>query len=159
MRGKTQAEHLLAAVDAMDASNTAAAEVLRAHGASACTDVTGFGLAGHLTEMTRASGVGARVYTRAVPHLPGALPLIDAGVVSSLQASNEQALADFSVHGGSPAATAARVLADPQTAGGLLAGVPAEKAADCVAALIGRGHVRAAVIGEVLAQGHELDLS
>ena len=159
MRGKTRAEHLLAAVDAMDASNATAAEVLRAHGASACTDVTGFGLAGHLTEMTRASGVGARIHTRAVPHLPGALRLFDAGVVSSLQTSNEQALADFAVHGGSPAATTARVLADPQTAGGLLAGVPAEQAADCVAALVACGHVRAAVIGEVLAHGHELDLS
>ena len=159
MRGKTRAEHLLAAVDAMDASNAAAAEVLRTHGASACTDVTGFGLAGHLTEMTRASGVGARVFAAQVPHLPGALQLIEAGVVSSLQASNEQALADFSVRGGSPATTAARLLADPQTAGGLLAGVKAETATDCVAALVRHGHPRATVIGEVLTDGHEISLS
>ena len=159
MRGKTRAEHLLAAVDAMDASNAAAAEVLRAHGASACTDVTGFGLAGHLTEMTRASGVGARIFAAQVPHLPGALPLIETGVVSSLQANNEQALADFSLHGGSPATTAVRLLADPQTAGGLLAGVKAETATDCVAALARRGHPHATVIGEVLEDGHELDLS
>ena len=159
MRGKTRAEHLLAAVDAMDASNAAAAEVLRAHGASACTDVTGFGLAGHLTEMTRASGVGARLFAAQVPHLPGALQLIEAGVVSSLQASNEQALAGFSVRGGSPATTAVRLLADPQTAGGLLAGVKAETATDCVAALVRHGHPRATVIGEVLTDGHEISLS
>lgn len=159
MRGETRAEHLLATVDAMDTSNAAAAEVLRTHGASACTDVTGFGLAGHLTEMTRASSVGAQVFAKQVPHLPGALRLIDAGVVSSLQASNEQALADFAVRGGSPGETAARLLADPQTAGGLLAGVKAEKATDCAAALVRRGHVHAAVIGEVLAHGHEIDLS
>ena len=159
MRGETRAEDLLATVDAMDTSNAAVAEVLRAHGASACTDVTGFGLAGHLTEMTRASGVGARVYTKQVPHLPGALRLINAGVVSSLQASNEQALADFAVRGGSPAANAVRLLADPQTAGGLLAGVKAERATDCVAALVRRGHPCATVIGEVLAHGHEIDLS
>ena len=159
MRGETRAEHLLATVDAMDTSNAAAADVLRAHGASACTDVTGFGLAGHLTEMTRASGVGARVYAAQVPHLPGALRLINASVVSSLQASNEQALADFAVRGGSPGETTARLLADPQTAGGLLAGVKAEKATDCVAALVRCEHTRAAVIGEVLAHGHEIDLS
>lgn len=159
MRGETRAEHLLATVDAMDTSNAAAAEVLRAHGASACTDVTGFGLAGHLTEMTRASGAGARVCAAQVPHLPGAWRLIDGGVVSSLQASNEQALADFAVRGGSPGETTARLLADPQTAGGLLAGVKADKAIDCVAALVRRGHPCAAVIGEVLAQGHEIDLS
>ncbi len=159
MRGQTRATDLLAAVDAMDFSNASAAAVLRAHGASACTDVTGFGLAGHLTEMTRASGVGARVEARRVPHLPGALRLMEANVVSSLQASNEQALADFTLHGGSPAAAVARVLADPQTAGGLLAGVRADRARSCVAELRRRGHVRAAVVGQVVASGLELDLS
>ena len=158
MRGQAMAAQLLAAVDAMDASNAAAAAVLRAHGATGCTDVTGFGVAGHLTEMTRASGVGVRLHAGRVPHLPGALRFIEAGVVSALQASNEQALADFTLRGGAPAAPAVRVLADPQTAGGLLAGVPAERAEDCVAALRQRGCAAAALVGEVVAQGLEVDV-
>ena len=55
----------------MDLSNAAAATVLRQHGAAGCTDVTGFGLAGHLSEMARASGVGVRMEAGRVPHLAG----------------------------------------------------------------------------------------
>ena len=159
MRGLTRAAELLATVDAMDTSNATAADVLRAHGASACTDVTGFGLAGHLAEMTRASEVGARIRARDVPLLPGAARLIEAGVVSSLQASNELAFADFAMRGGSPADACARVLADPQTAGGLLAGLPAAEVPGCLADLARCGYPRAAVIGEVLPQAREVDLS
>ena len=159
MRGLTRASELLATVDAMDTSNAAAAEALRAHGASACTDVTGFGLVGHLAEMTRASEVGVRVRARDVPLLPGAARLIEAGVVSSLQASNELAFADFTVRGGSPAGASARVLADPQTAGGLLAGLRSDRVPDCLAQLARCGHPRVAVVGEVLPRTLEIDLS
>ena len=151
MQGGAEAREVLWAIDAMDASNANAASVLRRHGAKGCTDVTGFGLAGHLTEMTRAAGVGARLRLAAVPQLLGAERLLRAGFASSLQRSNEQALADFAVAGGAPDAPALRLLADPQTAGGLLAGVPAEAAEDCVAALRLGGYPAATVIGTVTA--------
>ena len=153
MRGRTCAEDLLGAVAAMDTSNAAAARILRAHGATGCTDVTGFGLAGHLAEMTRASGVGARVEVSAVPRLSGACEMVAAGVVSALQANNEQALTDFGTRAGEGAAPAVRLLADPQTAGGLLAGVPAEQAERCVSSLAAAGYPAAAVVGEVLEKG------
>ena len=149
MQGRTRAEHLLAAVDHMDDSNAVAADVLRSHGATSCTDVTGFGLAGHLAEMARASSNGARIFSADVPTLPGALELMAAGITSSLQANNEQVLDDYTVNGGASDAPAVRLLADPQTAGGLLAGIPEDAAADCVDELRRCGYVTAAVVGEV----------
>ena len=159
MQGGAEAREVLAAIGAMDSSNAAAANVLRRHGAKGCTDVTGFGLAGHLTEMTRAAGVGARLQAVAVPLLPGASRLLAAGFASSLQENNEQALVDFHIQGGAPSAPALRLLADPQTAGGLLAGVPAEAAAHCVAELRRGGYVDAAVIGTVTDSELSIDLA
>ena len=153
MLGRTRAEHLLAAIDHMDRSNAAAADVLREHGARGCTDVTGFGLAGHLSEMTRASAAGASIQLEAVPTLPGALEMIASGVESSLQPNNEQALDDYGISGGTPDTPGLRLLADPQTSGGLLAGVPAGAADRCVQALRGKGYAAAAVVGEVTRQG------
>ena len=153
MLGRTRAEHLLTAIDHMDRSNAAAADVLCEHGARGCTDVTGFGLAGHLSEMTRASGTGASIRLADVPTLPGALELIGSGVESSLQPNNQQALADYEIKGGMPDAPGLRLLADPQTSGGLLAGVPAHATDDCVQALRGKGYAAAAVVGLVTQQG------
>ncbi len=75
----------------MRLSNSAAVPVLRAHGVTACTDVTGFGLAGHLGEMLRASGVGAALDPAALPALPGARELAAAGVASTLAPENRAA--------------------------------------------------------------------
>ena len=158
MQGRTRAADLVAAVDAMDCSNAVAVDVLRAHGATACTDVTGFGLAGHLAEMTRAAGgdVGARVDYDRVPKLPGALALIAEGRTSSLQDNNEQALRDFTILGALPGAAEIRILADPQTAGGLLASVAAAAADACVDELRRQGYPRATIIGEVVKGPSEL---
>ena len=149
MRGKTKARHLLAAVDQMDVSNARAAEVLLRHGATACTDVTGFGFAGHLTEMTRASATGARIELANLPALDGALDSLEAGIASSLQPSNELALTDFAIYGGAPNAPLVRLLADPQTAGGLLGSLPAERAAECLTALHEAGYTDASAVGDV----------
>ena len=157
MQGRTRAADLVTAIDAMDRSNAVALDVLRQYGATACTDVTGFGLAGHLAEMTRAAGnVGARVYSDRVPKLPGAMELIAKGVTSSLQDNNEQALRDFTIVGILPGAAEARILADPQTAGGLLASVAATDADECVDDLRRQGYPQAAVIGEVVSGPSEI---
>ncbi|MEQ9640432.1 MAG: selenide, water dikinase SelD [Alphaproteobacteria bacterium] len=144
MAAKARAEWVEAALAAMQRSNAEAATILRAHGASACTDVTGFGLAGHLIEMLRAAGVAATIDPAALPVLPGADELLRQGIRSTLHPSNE-AFA-IAVDGG-----AAAILYDPQTAGGLLAGVPAARAEACVTALRQAGDTAAAQIGEVVA--------
>ncbi len=146
-----------AALTSMQVSNQQAAQCLRAHGATACTDLTGFGLLGHLVEMTKPSGVDAEIGLSAVPVLDGAQELVAAGIVSSLQSANvrlRRALrnqADFINHPRYP------LLFDPQTAGGLLASVPAQQAKACVAALHALGYNQTAIIGRVLPQGDALE--
>ena len=162
MQGRAGAAELLGAVATMDLSNAPAVAILREFGASACTDVTGFGLAGHLSEMVRASReqgasvLGATLYADRVPHLVGAIDLIAAGTSSSLQANNEQALADFTILGCAPNVPEVRILADPQTAGGLLAALPASTADACVGELRRGGYREAAIIGDVSAGDCEI---
>jgi selenide, water dikinase len=142
MRGLTRASWLSAAINSMRRSNGAAARILRAHGVTACTDVTGFGLCGHLAEMTRASGVAATIWRETVPVLPGALELAALGVESTLAQDNARAVPNLSTE------PRERVLIDPQTSGGLLGGVPADRAQACLRALIDAGMI-AAIVGVV----------
>lgn len=157
MRARLASDRLAAALASMDQSNAAAVPVLTGHGVSALTDVSGFGLLGHLGEMLRASaatgssGLGAVVRAGAVPLLDGAVQTVAGGIVSSLQASNERVLADFGVSAATPMDPTLRLLADPQTSGGLLAGVPAGRADACLEALRDAGFATAAVIGSVAA--------
>ncbi|MBB3190554.1 selenide, water dikinase SelD [Halomonas cerina] len=146
-----------AALDSMGQSNREAASCLREHGATACTDLTGFGLLGHLVEMTRPSGVDAELDLAALPVLDGAEETIAAGILSSLQPANvrlRRAICDQATWIDHPRYP---LLFDPQTAGGLLAGVPAERAEACLAALHARGYPQAVIIGRVLAPGEALE--
>ncbi len=125
----------------------AAASALIAPHASAMTDVTGFGLAGHLLEMLEASGVGAALSASAIPLLPGAAILARAGQASSLAASNHAATAGRIDSDFDPALRA--LLHDPQTAGGLLATLPADQAQTVLSALQALGE-HAAIIGKIV---------
>ena len=140
-----------AAVASMLQSNQAAAQCLRAQGVRACTDVTGFGLLGHVSEMVHASGVGARLMLAAVPALPGALATLADGHRSSLHAGNLRVAPQVAGYERLAADPRVQLLFDPQTSGGLIAGVPADRARECVAALHALGCVGAAVVGEVVA--------
>src|SRR5215475_7198875 len=113
----------------MRVSNGAAARILREHGVTACTDVTGFGLAGHLAEMTRASSVAATIWRNSVPVLPGALELAASGVESTLAPDNARAVPNLSTE------PRERILIDPQTSGGLLGGIPPARVKACLDAL------------------------
>jgi selenide, water dikinase len=147
LRGMTKARWLVGAIETMRRSNGEAARVLRAYGATACTSVGAAGLAGDLAEMLRASGLGATIRLDAVPLLLGAAELAEQGLQSAITPHNRRFL---------PAEACgpiAELLADPQTSGGLLAGVPAGRAESCVAALRAAGF-QASVIGFTeLAQG------
>jgi selenide,water dikinase len=145
-RGLVSSRIVEEAIATMVQSAAAAASCLLAHRATACTDVTGFGLLGHLLEMLRASGMDAILDPEAIPALEGALPLLSRGVTSSLHPDNIAALATL----GSAAEMhqIAPLLVDPQTAGGLLAGVASDRSAACLAQLRELGY-RAALIGRV----------
>jgi selenide, water dikinase len=112
--------------------------------ATAMTDVTGFGLAGHLLSILDASGVSATLRLSEVPTLPGAVELASAGHGSSLLPANLSARARMFFSDGPKA----QLLFDPQTAGGLLATIPADEAGRLVEALRAAGEI-AAVIGHV----------
>ncbi|MGB2904193.1 MAG: selenide, water dikinase SelD, partial [Candidatus Dechloromonas phosphoritropha] len=146
-----------AALESMQVSNRAAVPCLIAYGATACTDLTGFGLLGHLVEMTRASGVDAELDLSALPLLDRAVDTIKAGIFSSLQPANvrlRRALRNPESFVDNPRYP---LLFDPQTAGGLLASVPAESAEACLTALRTLGYDKAARIGRILAQGEALE--
>lgn len=146
-----------AALISMCQSNRLAAQCLREYGATACTDLTGFGLLGHLVEMTRPSGVDAELDLAALPILDGAEQTSAAGILSSLQPANvrlRRGLRNQEEAVGHPRYP---LIFDPQTAGGLLASVPAEQAAACVVALHKLGYSHTAIIGRVLPQGDALE--
>ena len=125
MRGKAKARWVMAAIAHMTRSNRAAAQVLRAHGASAATDITGFGLLGHLVEMVRAGGVDATLALPAVPLLDGLRETMAAGIFSSLQPHNirlRRAIRNLDIAAGSPALPCAFRSPDGRRPAGVRAG-------------------------------------
>ncbi|KAA1171025.1 selenide, water dikinase SelD [Marinobacter salinexigens] len=143
------------ALSSMVQSNKTAAECLRRYGSKACTDVTGFGLLGHLVEMTRPSGVDAELDLSAIPILPGAEETAAAGILSSLQPANirlRRGIRDQEKWVNHPRYP---LIFDPQTAGGLLASVAADRAESCVQELKALGYPHTAIIGRVTAQDME----
>ena len=154
MRGECAASTLATTLSALDSSNRHAAEIARTHGASACTDVTGFGFAGHLVEMLESGDdaqtvLGAHIQLDQVPVLDGALDVLENGIVSSLHQANCQALAAFEVLD-DPQSLKLQLLADPQTCGGLLLAIPADQAQQCLGALHEAGYDQAARVGTLI---------
>ncbi|OYX19515.1 MAG: selenide, water dikinase SelD [Rhodobacterales bacterium 32-66-9] len=133
-----------ACVDQMTRAQGSAAAILTPL-AHAMTDVTGFGLAGHLLEMLDASDASAAIHLADIPLMPGALDLAQTGHGSSLQPAN---LAAVSWRMTVPQDPRTQLLTDPQTAGGLLAAVPWDQARAILADLMGAGH-DAAIIGRI----------
>jgi len=143
MRGEAPAVWITAAIDSMLRSNGPAADAARAAGVVACTDITGFGLAGHLLEMLRASTLDAELSLGALPALPGAAGLMARGVESTMAPANRTAGARFVT------SSDVGLLYDPQTSGGLLIGIAADKA-DALLAALRVGAPDAAIIGRAL---------
>lgn len=164
MHGAARPAWIERALAVMQQSQAALVTLLAGHGCQACTDITGFGLLGHLGEMLAAStapaGAGVAGLTLnldpgAIPVLPGALELLAAGHASSLAPANAGALTllegPVRLEGGAGARAAERLalLVDPQTCGPLLAAVPDARAADALRALAAAGFGEAAVIARV----------
>ncbi len=157
MRQRAKGRWMTAAIASMLQSNRPGAQCLRDYQATACTDVTGFGLLGHLVEMTRASGVDVILDLGQIPWLDGAQETASAGLLSSLQPQNvrlRRAIRNLDTVVTSPLYP---LLFDPQTAGGLLASVPPDQAEDCLAALKTYGYDRAAIIGTVQPQTDQVE--
>jgi selenide,water dikinase len=130
--------------------NRAASEAMLAAGVHACTDVSGFGLLGHLREMVAASGVGARVSLAAVPVLAEAWGLVEQDCIPDGTRNNLNYLADFVDWSPAVPAAARMLLCDAQTSGGLLIAVPRRRAEKLLRALRRAGIEPTAAIGTII---------
>jgi selenide, water dikinase len=149
MRGRAHGRWLAAAQHSMVTSNAAAAAAAADLGASAATDVTGFGLAGHAGDLLRAAGHGGRLRLASLPVLPGALELLARGERSTFHAQNRRALRALQVAAEARTDPRLELLFDPQTSGGLLIAVAAERAAELATRVRSATGLAAAVIGDV----------
>jgi len=151
--GRAPAAVAQTAEKSMTALNNVASDLMLRHGAHACTDVTGFGLIGHLAEMARQSRVTARLDASRVPLFAGAADLAGAEIMGGgVDANRDSAREMVSVEEGAPP-QAVHLFYDPQTSGGLLVALPAGQADAYVAALHAAGIFEAARIGEILPPG------
>lgn len=148
MRGRARATAITVALASMRQSNGAIARVMREFSPSAATDVTGFGLAGHLLEMLQAAGVSAELDLARIPLYASVHTLARDGIASSLLPENSR-LASAMTGSCASEAFVRAILFDPQTAGGFLLGVAAADAGTCLEALHRSGAHQAAIIGTV----------
>jgi selenide,water dikinase len=129
--------------------NRDAAEIMARFEVNACTDVTGFGLLGHLAEMVCGSGMSARVFSMQVPVIPEALEFASMGLIPAGAYKNREFRASMIAFAETVALSRQDALVDPQTSGGLLISVSGNQAAELITALKDAGVGDAAEIGEV----------
>ena len=148
-QNQAPAQVLQTALDTMAALNKSAAEAMTEVGVNSCTDVTGFGLMGHLRSMVRASGVGATIEFSKVPLLPGAWQLLESGIAPGGTHRNLSSVADsVNWH---PEITEHQqiMLCDAQTSGGLLISTSQAKLPDLLAQLEAAETLAHAVVGSI----------
>jgi selenide,water dikinase len=131
-------------------SNMKAAELAIAHRATACTDITGFGLLGHLLEMLD-DKLGAELILNDLPVLPGVLEMIESGTQSTAHKANMKSGESFLEKNSSANAARVQLLFDPQTSGGLLIALPGGSAQKLCSELTESGCTEARIIGAVCA--------
>ena len=148
-QGKVSDEVIQGALDAMATLNRSAAEAMMEVGVNACTDVTGYGLMGHLRGMVRASEVGATIKASAVPVLLGAWELLDQDIAPGGTHRNMSSVSDAVKWHPELTQRQQIMLCDAQTSGGLLISVPKAKLPDLLSKLEAAGTQAAAVVGEI----------
>jgi cysteine desulfurase NifS/selenium donor protein len=148
-RGMASEEQSKEAVETMATLNATARDVLTCHSPNACTDVTGFGLLGHLKEMVLQGGAHVTVWGSEVPTLPGVSRLVREGAVPGGTIANTRFVSDVVTWDPRVSQTLRTVLCDAQTSGGLLAALPESAAAPCLEEMRAAGISGAALIGRV----------
>jgi selenide,water dikinase len=132
------------------ALNGPAMEIALGFHLHACTDVTGFGIAGHLLEVARGSGATARLDYSSLPVYPGALEMYRKGEGTGSNLANRAMVDESMTLRATLSPPEEQILFDPQTSGGLLLSVPAEEADDLASALLTAGVAVAARVAEVV---------
>ncbi len=152
-RGLASEDEIMGAMNHMAALNRGAAEAMLAVGANACTDVTGFGLLGHLHEMAAGQRRGCPLSASAVPILDSARRLAGADVIPGGTMDNLAYVRPHVTFAPSLDETEQLLLADAQTSGGLLISLPEERAGRLLKELKNRGIQNAVQIGRITASG------
>lgn len=155
--GEVSEEEIMSAIETAATLNEKAAEVMKKIGVNACTDVTGFGLLGHLKVLLDASGVGAQIRAKDVPIWSQAVSLAEIGLIPEGCYHNEEYLKD-SVKLGSLESSLKSIFFDPQTSGGLLISVSKQRSDGLVNALKQTGLDTHAVIGEIVPRAEEISV-
>lgn len=137
-------------LETMLISNKQASGIFVDFRASACTDITGFGLAGHLLEMLAGNRAIAELDLSSLPAIDGSLQCLENGILSSLHSDNALAMDRLSNTESFNNDPRLQLLFDPQTSGGLLATVAQSRAQDCLNQLHGHGLAAAAIIGNIV---------
>jgi len=144
------------AVQTMATLNKEAARAMLEIGASACTDITGFGFLGHAAEMVKASGLSLTVFAGEVPVLPGARDLARMGIIPAGAYNNRRHLADQVYIAEGVTREEADIFFDPQTSGGLLISVHPDKAERLIKRLHNTGAEEARIVGQLAPPGRYL---
>ena len=155
MRALATGTQVHEALQSMLLSNEQAAQVFERHQSATMTDITGFGLVGHLAGMLSENKVGCQIELEKIPILSGALPLSERGITSSLYQGNVRAATHFVSSKAQSNSPAYPILFDPQTSGGLIAFVPDDNADACVEQLRQHGYKWACKVGTVTAVDDE----
>ena len=150
MRHLAQHDWMEQAFASMLQANGEASSIIVGHGANACTDITGFGLAGHLLEMIEASNCNARLELAQIMALAGAQECLAGQIVSSLHQDNRLVLQQMKNYQGYSANPKFELLFDPQTAGGLLFTMAGKQASSCLSVLHKAGYTSATIIGQII---------
>ena len=151
--GVAPPEVLDEAVAVMSTLNRAASEVMIEVGVNACTDVTGFGLIGHLSSMMRESHTGCRLRMSDIPVLPGAMDLLDQGIAPGGTHRNLAGVGSHVRWHQEISQESRLLLCDAQTSGGLLISAAADRVSRLLEEMDARGVAGSRVVGEVLDGG------
>jgi len=147
--GRASPRATQAAAASMCSLNKVASEVMVRHGATACTDVTGFGLLGHLCQLVTESEVTAEIWADALPLFPDVHDYAEEGMFSGANERNAEYCLPRTTLAGDVPETARAILFDAQTSGGLLIAVPGHEAEDTLAELKSEGVEHASIVGQV----------
>jgi selenide,water dikinase len=143
------------AINSMSTLNKTASEVMQSVGVNACTDVTGFGLAGHMYEMASASGVRCKADISKIPVMKGVFELIEKECIPGGGRANRKHYEKWIEFEGEILEVKRALVFDPQTSGGLLISVSKDKVKELVTELSKRNVLRSEIIGEVLSKSDE----
>ncbi len=151
--GRARNESIEASAKSMTSLNKTASELMVKFGAHACTDVTGFSLLGHLTEMALRSGVDAEIIWDDIPVFPGVLEYVVNGILPGAVERNKESCGKEVTAGDNVTSDMVDMCYDAQTSGGLLIAISKEKADEFLKVLHDEGITQAAVIGHIRGKG------